>query len=190
MRYLVGLCAIVALVAIGWGYTRSSSNTSTETVTVTRTVVHTVTRSVTTTATSSGAGNDCTASDLTATFQVVQGSQGAGNIVYTLRATNASQGACTLSGFPTVSFLDANGAALPSKTADDGPGGAVVTLQPGDTATSQVRFSPDVTPCDSGTATTIRAGVPDGTTLTAKIDPATKLCGAGSLQPSAWTGAS
>ena len=190
MRYVAGLCALVALVAIGWGYTRSSSNASTETVTVTRTVVHTITRSVTTTTQSSAAGNACTASDLTGTYSIVQGSAGAGNIVYTLRATNASQSACTLSGYPTVDYLDSSGAVMPSKTNDEPGQVAVVTLQPGDTATAQVRFSPDVTPCDSGTATTIRVQLSDRTTFTAKIDPATKLCGAGSIQPSPWTGAS
>src|SRR3954469_11832915 len=172
MRYLAGLCALVALVAVGWGYTRSSSNASTETITVTHTVIHTVTRAVTTT-TSSAAGNGCTASDLTETFTVIDGSEGAGNIVYSLRATNAGQSACTISGFPTIDYLTSSGATLPSKTSTTDDHIAVVTLQPGDTATSQVRFSPDVTPCDSGTATTIRTQLPDGTTVTAKIDPAT-----------------
>jgi hypothetical protein len=189
MRYVAGLCALVALVAVGWGYTRSSSNASTETVTVTRTVVHTITRSVTTTTAAPAAGNACTASDLTATFSALQGSEGAGNIVYTLRATNASQSACTVEGVPTIDFLTSSGTVLPSKTSP-GPGtAAVVTLQPGDTATAQVRFSPGVDPCDPGTATTIRTKLPDGTTFTAKIDPATKLCGAGSLQPTPWAGA-
>jgi uncharacterized protein DUF4232 len=189
MRYVAGLCALVALIAVGWGYSRTSSNASTRTVTVRRTVVHTITRAVTTT-TPAAAGNACSASDLTGTFAVVEGSAGGGNIVYTLRATNAGQGPCTVSGTPTVFFLDASGHVLPSKLSSNGGTAAVVTLQPGDTATSQVRFSPDVTPCDPGTATTIRTELPDQTTFDAKIDPATKLCGAGSLQPSQWAGAS
>jgi hypothetical protein len=181
------LAGLVVAGAVGYGYTRVSSDTTTETVTVGRTVTHAVTTTVTTT--SAGGGNACTASDLTGTFRIVEGSAGAGNIVYTLRATNASQGACTVSGFPTIFFLDASGKVMPSKTSTNDDHIAVVTLQPGDTATSQVRFSPDVTPCDSGTATTIRTELPDQTTFDAKIDPATKLCGAGTLQPSPWAGA-
>jgi hypothetical protein len=184
---LAFLAGLVVAGAVGYGYTRVSSDTTTETVTVGHTVTHTVT-TVTTTAAPSG--NACTASDLTGTFRIVEGSAGAGNIVYTLRATNASQGACTVSGFPTIFFLDSSGKVMPSKTSTNGDHIAVVTLQPGDTATSQVRFSPDVTPCDAGTATTIRVELPDKTTFDAKIDPTTKLCGAGSLQPSPWAGAS
>lgn len=183
------LAGLVVAGAIGYGYTRVSSETTTKTVAQTRTVTRAVTTTVTTTS-SSAAGASCAASDLTATFRIVEGSAGAGNIVYTLRATNASQGACTMSGFPTIDFLDASGKALPSKPSTDGGHVAVVTLQPGDTATSQIRFSPNVDPCDAGTATTIRVTQPDGSTLDAKIDPATKLCGAGSLQPSPWAGAS
>ena len=151
---------------------------------MTRTVTHTVT---TTAATSASA---CTAHDLTGTFQVLQGSAGAGNIVYTLKVTNASQGACTVSGFPSIAYLDANGAALPAHIQPDRVGPvSVVTLQPGGSAKSDVRFSPDVTPCDSGTATTLRLTMADGSTLDAKIDPATHLCGAGSLQPTPFAAA-
>ena len=175
-------CAGAALVAAGCGLTASK----TKTVTTTHTV--TVTQTVTTTAAS--AGNACTAHDLTATFQVLQGSAGAGNIVYTLKVVNASQGACTVSGFPTIDFLDANGAVMPSNVSANGAGtAALITLQPGDTARSQVRFSPDVDPCDPGTATTLRLTMPDNSTLDTKIDPATRLCGNGSLQPSLFTGA-
>jgi hypothetical protein len=184
---LAFLAGLVVAGVVGYGYTRVSSETTTRTITVGHTITHAVTTTVTTTA--SAAGNACAASDLTGTFIAVAGSEGAGNIVYTLRATNASQDACTVSGFPTIDFLTSGGAVLPSKVSTTTEHVAVVTLQPGDTATSQVRFSPGVDPCDSGTATTIRTTLPDGTTFTAKIDPATKLCGAGSLQPSPWAGA-
>jgi hypothetical protein len=175
-------CAGAALVAAGCGLTASK----TKTVTTTQTV--TVTHTVTTTAAS--AGNACTAHDLAATFQVLQGSAGAGNIVYTLKVVNASQAACTISGVPAIDFLDASGAAMKKAVTPNGAGtAALITLQPGDTARSQVRFSPDVDPCDSGTATTLRLTMPDNSTLDAKIDPATRLCGNGSLQPSIFTGA-
>ncbi len=174
-------CAGAALVAAGCGLTTTKTKTLVVTTTVTRTVTHTVT--------SSAAANGCTASDLTGTFQVLQGSAGAGNIVYTLKVTNASQHPCIVSGAPTIDFLDENHNALPAHPTSPGGPVPLVTLQPGGSATSQVRFSPDVTPCDSGTATTLRVTMPDNSTLDVRIDPPTHLCGAGSLQPGAFTGA-
>jgi hypothetical protein len=177
-------CAGAALVAAGCGLTSSASKTTTVTRTVTRTVTHTVTTTAPT------RGNACSAHDLTGTFQVLQGSAGAGNIVYTLKVVNASQGACTVSGVPTIDFLDSNGQAMKKAVSPNGGGtAAVVTLQPGDSARSQVRFSPDVDPCDPGTATMLRVTMPDNSTLDATIDPATKLCGGGSLQPTPFSGA-
>lgn len=154
----------------------------TQTVTVTRTVTHTVTTS----AAPSAAGG-CEASDLTGTFAVLPGSAGAGNIVYTLHVTNASQHACTVAGVPSVTFLDAHGAVMDQHTNPEGPAGPVVSLQPGGSASAQVRFSPDVAPCDPGTATTLRVQMPDRSTFDVELDPATKLCGAGSVQPSSYT---
>jgi uncharacterized protein DUF4232 len=175
-------CAGAALVAAGCGLTTTKTKTEIVTTTVTKTVTQTVTQSA--------SSNGCTASDLTGTFQVLQGSAGAGNIVYTLKVTNASQDACTVSGVPTIDFLTSGGSALPSHLNPNITGtAALITLQPGDSATSQVRFSPDVTPCDSGTATTLRVTMAAGGTLNVGIDPVTHLCGAGSLQPSNFTGA-
>jgi len=174
-------CAGAALVAAGCGLT--------STKTVTTTVTKTVTRNVTNTITTSGASNACTAHDLTATFQVLPGSAGAGNIVYTLKVTNAAQAACTVHGAPDITFLDAAGNAMPAHVSPSGGPGAVVALQPGDSATSQVRFSPDVDPCDPGTATTLNVAFPGNSVLETKINPVTRLCGAGSLQPGAFSGA-
>ena len=176
-------CSGAALVAAGCGLTSTKTTTTTTTVTETRTVTHTVTVSA------AGSSNACTAHDLTATFQVLQGSAGAGNIVYTLKVTNAAQAACTVHGIPDIAFLDAAGNTMTAHTTPSGGPGAVVALQPGDSATAQVRFSPDVTPCDPGTATTLNVSFPGNSLLATKIDPATRLCGAGSLQPSAFTGA-
>jgi Protein of unknown function (DUF4232) len=176
-------CAGAALVAAGCGLTASKTKTVTATHTVT--VTHTVTTTV-----ASSPSNPCAASDLTATFEELQGSAGAGNIVYTLKVVNASQAACTVSGVPTIDFLDSSGHALKETISPNGAGTAVlVTLQPGDSARSQVRFSPDVDPCDPGTATTLRVTMADSSTLDAKIAPATKLCGNGSVQPTPFSGA-
>jgi hypothetical protein len=134
-------------------------------------------------------GNECTADDLTGTFEVLQGSAGAGNIVYTLKVTNASQEACTVGGVPTLQVLDEHGNTIPSHVPPSSSGtDTLVTLQPGDSARSQVRFSPDVDPCEPGTAHTLHVGI--GTsTLNVTFDPPTKLCGAGTLQPTPFTGA-
>jgi hypothetical protein len=174
-------CAGAALVAAGCGLTSTKTKTTTVTTTVTKTVTHTVTQSA--------AGNLCVASDLTGTFQVLQGSAGAGNIVYTLKVTNASQGPCGVRGIPGLDVLDANGGKMATRvSAVTGPQ-PLVTLQPGDSATSQIRFSPDVDPCEPGTATTLRVTLPDASSLDVKFDPATKFCGGGSLQPRPFTGA-
>jgi hypothetical protein len=173
-------CAGAVLVAAGCGLTGSSTKTTTVTTTVTRTVTHTVTAAA-------PASNACTAHDLTATFQVLPNSAGAGNIVYTLEVTNAAQAACTVHGTPDISFLDAAGNAMSEHVTPAGEPGAVVALQPGDSATAQVRFSPDVDPCDPGTATTLNVTFPGNSILATRISPATRLCGNGSLQPTAYT---
>lgn len=175
-------CAGAALVAAGCGLTSSKTKTTTVTTTVTKTVTHTVT-------TAAAAGTLCVASDLTGTFQVLQGSAGAGNIVYTLKVTNASQGSCSVKGIPGLDVLDANGHAMDIRVSASPERQPLVTLQPGASARSQIRFSPDVDPCLAGTATTLRVTMPNESTLDVKFDPATKLCGAGSFQPAPFTGA-
>jgi hypothetical protein len=184
-------CAGAALVAAGCGLT----NTKTEvtTVTVTRTVTHTVT--TTAAPAPSSAAGACNASDLTGTFAVLAGSAGAGNIVYTLHLTNASQQSCFLSGIPDVQLLDANGKALPTKPVPAQAGAqtaAKAILAPGASASSQARFSPDVpgvgesgNPCEPK-ASTLRVTVGNGT-LDVKIDPPTSVCSHGSLQLSNYT---
>ncbi len=174
------LIAVVALAAAGCG--------GTTTVTVTQTV--TTTRTVTTTS-AAGQAADCTGSDLSATFDVVPNSEGAGNIVYTLTLTNASQSPCSVGGRPQAQLLDAAGAALPTHIValKAGSGGAKVVLQPGGKATADARFSPDVTgtgdhttgPCQPQAAT-LRVTANGGGTVDATIDPPTSVCEQGQLQ--------
>jgi hypothetical protein len=143
----------------------------------------------TVTVASPASGNACTADDLTGTFEVLAGSAGAGNIVYTLKVTNASQQPCTVSGVPALTALDEHGNEIPSHVAQTNSGtGALVTLQPGDSARSQVRFSPDVDPCEPGTMHTLHVGI-GASALNVAVDPPTRLCGGGSLQPTPFTGA-
>lgn len=183
MRWSPLLLAV--LLAAGCGFTKTA--TQTKTVTVTRTV----TRTATAPPVAPAEAGACAASELSGTFAVLEGSAGAGNIVYTLRLTNESQDPCFVSGLPDVLLLDANGKALPtSPSAETGGKQAAVktTLQPGDTATSQARFSPDVPgpgegdgPCEP-VASTLRVTPNGGGTLDVDIDPPTRVCSHGALQ--------
>jgi uncharacterized protein DUF4232 len=179
---------LLLLAVAGCGFTNSSSETKTVTV------VHTVTHAATTTATPAppptAAAGECAAADLSGTFAELQGSAGAGNIVYTLRLTNTSKTDCFVSGLPQVLLVDANGKALPTSPSAESPGtqtAVKTTLHPGDTATSQARFSPDVNgvgegggPCEP-VATTLRVTAPGGGTLDVKIDPPTRVCSHGGM---------
>jgi uncharacterized protein DUF4232 len=175
-------CAGAALVAAGCGLTNTSSKV--ETVTVTRTVVHTVTTTASAPA-PPAAASACTAAQLSGTFAVEPGSAGAGNIVYKLTVTNASQQGCTVSGIPRAQLVDANGKQLETAGAQNGTGTAAqVTIQPGSSATAEARFSPDVDPCGTTSAATLRVTAPGGGTFDVKIDPATRVCNHGAMQ---WT---
>lgn len=160
--------------------------------TKTVTVTQTQTRTVTTSASSTTAGSTtmCAAGDLTGVFAVVPGSAGAGQISYELRLTNASQHDCIVSGMPTLQLLDASGNVLPTHESAAQPGtgtAALITLKPGDAATAQARFSPDVTgqgDQQSGQcqpkAAKVRVSVGSGT-LDAPVQPPTSVCEQGAL---------
>lgn len=178
MRLLVPLAALL-VVAAGCG--------GTKTVTVTQTV--TTTRTVTTTATQTAM---CASSDLGGVFKVVPGSAGAGQISYDLVLTNTSQHDCIVTGMPTMQLLGANGAALPTHEDAAHPGqgtAALITLHPGDSASAEARFSPDVPgtgdaqapgkPCQP-TATSVRVSIGPAT-LEAPARPPTSVCEQGSL---------
>ena len=113
------------------------------TTTVTTTVTQTDT--VTTTITHSAAPTPCYGGQLVGTFNLVPGSQGAGQVSYLLTLKNTSQTACTVTGLPAgVTLEDVNKTSLPTQVTGS-PSSTVVTLQPGDSATATARFSPDVT---------------------------------------------
>ena len=182
-------CAGAALAAAGCGLTNSS--TKIETTTVTRTVTHTVTVAPTTTATTvpPSAAPPCASGDVTATFDVVPGSAGAGNIVYKLELKNVSHADCFVSGLPQVQLLDANRKELPTKTAPQQPGTATAVkaiIAPGKSAAADFRFSPDVTgvgetgnPCEPQ-ASILEVQAP--VQVDAKIDPPTSVCSHGAMQ--------
>jgi hypothetical protein len=184
---------VVLLVALALvGVAAGCGGTKTVTETQTQTVVHTTTVRVTTPQTPpASAANACTGDSMTGSFAVIPGSAGAGQIGYRLLVKNASPVACFVSGLPNVQLLGSGGAALPTKVLAAQPGTATaakLVLQPGDSASADARFSPDVNgtgdntngPCQPR-ASTLRVAL-GGAPLDAAISPPTSVCEQGTLQ--------
>jgi len=177
MRAVLALAVVLGLAACG----------GTTTVTVTQTV--STTKTVTTQSNQSTAA-PCLASALTGTFATILGSAGAGQIGYRLRLTNQGDSTCFVSGILPAQLLDQQGGKLPTNVSPARPDTGTpvrVVLQPGDAATADARFSPDVPgeteqtagPCERKSYT-IRLTVGDGT-LDAPIAPPTPVCERGTL---------
>jgi hypothetical protein len=139
----------------------------------------------------------CTGSALAASFSVVRGSAGAGNIVYALRLRNRGRSACFVSGLPQLRLLDRRGHLLPTKVAAAFPGALTavrVGLVPGGWASASARFSPDVPgpgeghpgkPCEP-VAYRVRVHAPPGSGwTTGPVTPPTSVCEHGRLSMSA-----
>jgi len=182
------LAALPVIALAGCGGT-----TTTVTVTNTQTQTHTVTVTTTapTTTAAKPASAACTASSLSGSFDVVEGSAGAGQIVYRLKLSNSGSRPCYVTGLPQVQLLGTTGNALPTSVSAAQPGtgtAAKISLQHGASATADAQFSPDVTgqgDSTSGqcqpTATVLRVTAPGGGTLDAPIQPPTPVCERGSL---------
>jgi hypothetical protein len=160
---------------------------STKTVTVAHTHTVTTTRTVTTTQ-SVTSGKPCMGTQLAATFSLIPGSAGAGQIAYTLSVRNSSPSACSVHGVPSGTLLGANGTPLPTNVKPAGGGGPRVVLPPGASATAQARFSPDVAgqgDSQSGTcqpqAHTFQLNAQGGGVTEAAIKPPTSVCERGTL---------
>lgn len=147
------------------------------------TTTHTVTRQTSPAA-------PCTGSELSGTFAVVAGSQGAGQVAYVLTLQNTSQTSCYVFGLPQAQLLGAGGTALPTKvaSAQAGSSGSRVVLAPGRSAVAQAQFSPSVAgqgDAQSGTcqpkASTLRVTPDGGGTVDAPIQPPTSVCERGTL---------
>ncbi|MFC3298226.1 DUF4232 domain-containing protein [Arthrobacter agilis] len=84
-------------------------------------------------------GGICTAAELTGSIEDQLGGGAAGSVYRTLVLTNASSQACTMAGYPGVSFVDAAGNQLgaPADRAEATAGS--VTLAPGASATTTLR---------------------------------------------------
>ncbi|SRR6266404_4571343 len=145
------------------------------------TKIVTVTNSVTTTP---AAPATCRGSDLTASFDQLVGSAGAGNISYVLKLTNTSAKACVLR-LVGLQLLDANGGEVSTHAS---PATTLTHLAPGASVKDEARFSPDVagvgdnqTGACEPVANTLRVEVGSGT-VDAPIKPPTSVCEQGSMQ--------
>lgn len=172
--------AAVALIAAGCGLGGSTK-------TVTSTVTRTVTTTRTVTQQSGGSASPCTGAQLSGTFAVIPGTQGAGQISYELTLTNTSSTSCSLSGPPQVELLGVSGSSLPTTPRTTGPVGSVV-LGPSIAGQIEARFSPDVPgqgDNQSGAcqpkAHTLRVVLPGVVEVNAPIKPATSVCEQGTL---------
>lgn len=129
----------------------------------------------------------CRGKALAASFAVVPGSAGAGNIVYILRVRNRTLRTCFVSGLPRLGLLGRTGAALPTHPFPEHLGALAavqVVLRPGAYASASARFTPDVPgpgeptngPCEP-VATRLRVTPqPGGGTIIAAIVPPTRVC--------------
>jgi Domain of unknown function (DUF4232) len=197
--------AVLAVVAVS-ALAGCSFTGGTKTVTVTQTVATTRTVTVTTTAggtttTGGTASAPCASGSLQGTFAGIPGSAGAGQTSYRLTLTNTGATACWVQGIPQVQLLGTTGAALPTDASAAPPVQAhppKVSLQQGQSATADARFSPDVPgvgdknqpgQCED-TATVLRVTAPGGGTLDAPIQQPTPVCERGSMRFTAFAAAS
>ena len=173
--------AAVALTAAGClgGGTKTVTATHTQTVTSTQTV---------TTTGSIASAKPCLGTDLTATFDLVPGSAGAGQIAYALTVKNSSSRPCSVHGIPQGTLLSVSGTELPTNVKSAGGGGRRLVLPPGASATAQARFSPDVAgdgDSQSGVcqpaAHTFQLNAEGGGVTEAGIKPVTSVCQQGTL---------
>jgi hypothetical protein len=193
MRAVVVLAAVAVLAGCGGGGTTTITVTKTVERTTTRTATVTVTQTqqTPTATTATTAAAPCLASALAGRFAVVPGSAGAGQIVYRLRLTNQGDSTCFVTGIPNAELLGRSGGKLPTHVVPAQPGTTTavrVDLAPGDAATADARFSPDVPgqgeqhpgACEPK-AYTLRIAIGDGS-VDAPITPATPVCERGTLQ--------
>jgi hypothetical protein len=136
----------------------------------------------------------CRGPALAATFTVVPGSAGAGNIVYLLRVRNRGSSTCFVSGNPRLVLLGRTGAPLPTNARPEQIGimtAARVLLNPGAYASLSARFTPDVpgpgeptsgTSCEPVAHVLRVTPEPGGGATRAVIVPATRVCVHGRMQ--------
>jgi hypothetical protein len=139
----------------------------------------------------------CQGKALSGTFNVIPNSQGAGNIIYTLRLKNTSHAMCFVTGLPRVQLLGKGGKALPTNVRARFPGALtaiLVRLAPGKATSATARFSPDVPGVGEGhpgacepTAYSLRVTPNGGGSVVVAIGNPTPVCEHGTLSFSAYS---
>jgi hypothetical protein len=86
----------------------------------------------------------CTKATIQAEFTQIPGSQGAGQVAYTLTIENYGTGACTLAGLPALRLSAKHGASLPTHVTTHPGGRYTVTLAAGQYAQASASFTPDI----------------------------------------------
>lgn len=143
----------------------------------------------------------CKGSQLSATFRVIPGSAGAGNIVYLLRVTNHGASTCAVTGLPHVQLYTKSGTKNPTRVRAAFPGAltaVLVRLAPGGSAKARARFSPDVPGVGEPTAGTncepvsywLKVYANGSWSARTRVRPATPACEHGQLQFDAYGPAS
>ena len=94
-------------------------------------------------ATASGSTRPCSAAHVSASMTKIPGSGSAGHIEYRLRINNTGSAPCTLGNHPGLRLLKGKNQRLPTHVTKLGPRRRV-TIKPGHSASSALRFSPDV----------------------------------------------
>jgi len=160
------LLAGIALGLAACGSSSSSTTTTTRNATTTTapTTNTTTTTSASTTISSGPTTTSCATASLAITFGNPNGTAGA--IHYGITFHNTGSSACTLFGYPGVSFLAAGGGQIGAPAQRQGnPTPATVPLAPGGTAYSSVAVTdPGIPPCSSSaTATQVRIYPPGET---------------------------
>jgi hypothetical protein len=128
----------------------------------------------------------CGASSVRATFSLVPGSQGAGQVGYTLTITNTGHASCTISGLPAIRLLGAGRVALATRAHSDERGSHAVKLAGGQWAQSNATFSPDIAASNEPgdrcepLAYSLALTLHGGGTLLAPMDP-TMVCQHGAI---------
>ncbi len=127
--------------------------------TVTDTVVPPVTTVTTAATTAAPSGpSACTTTNLTVSLGTPEGT--AGSAIYPLHLTNKGTAACTVTGYPGVSFVAPGSGAQVGKPASRSPGSApTVTLSPGAEATAELQVTDYLNYPPSSCAATPVAGL-------------------------------
>jgi len=131
----------------------------------------------------------CKGTELHGAFTLAPGSAGAGNIVYKLRIRNQTAADCSFPTYPILRLQDRAHHPLPTHATFPRSHATSITIAPHHAAIAQARFSPDIPsggepasgPCEP-IAAHLHVGLLHGAgSITVPVQPATRVCGHGSM---------